>query len=43
MRERNHWTNMVSNSAKIVNIIGAHRHHPAALRTAWNACTGKLK
>src|SRR6185436_10479089 len=25
MREKNGWSNMVSNSAKIVNIIGAHR------------------
>ncbi len=32
MRVANGWTNMISNSAKIVNIIGAHRfnHDPAA-------------
>jgi hypothetical protein len=46
MRERNRWTNMVSNSAKIVNIIGAHRFNTILRRTAdcvEIACTGKLK
>jgi len=46
MRERNQWTNMVSNSAKIVNIIGAHRFNTILRRTADCvdiACTGKLK
>ena len=46
MRERNRWTNMVSNSAKIVNIIGAHRFNTILRRTAdcvEIACSGKLK
>jgi predicted aconitase len=46
MRERNGWRNMVSNSAKIVNIIGAHRFNTILRRTAdcvEIACTGKLK
>ena len=46
MRERNQWTNMVSNSAKIVNIIGAHRFNTILRRTADCvdiACTGKLR
>jgi predicted aconitase len=46
MRERNQWTNLVSNSAKIVNIIGAHRFNTILRRTADCvdiACTGKLK
>jgi predicted aconitase len=46
MRERNRWTNMVSNSAKIVNIIGAHRFNTILRRTAdcvEIACTGVLK
>jgi predicted aconitase len=46
MRERNHWTNMVSNSAKIVNIIGAHRFNTILRRTAdcvEIACSGKLR
>ena len=34
MREANRWTNMVSNSAKIVNIIGAHRFNTILRRTA---------
>jgi predicted aconitase len=45
MRERNGWKNMVSNSAKIVNIIGAHRFNTILRRTAdcvAIACTGKL-
>jgi predicted aconitase len=46
MREKNGWTNMVSNSAKIVNIIGAHRFNTILRRTAdcvAIACTGKLR
>jgi predicted aconitase len=46
MRERNGWTNMVSNSAKIVNIIGAHRFNTILRRTAdcvEIACSGVLK
>jgi predicted aconitase len=45
MRERNGWRNMISNSAKIVNIIGAHRFRTILRRTAECveiACTGKL-
>lgn len=45
MRAANAWTNMVSNSAKIVNIVGAHRLN-GILRTTQEcvdiACTGKL-
>jgi len=46
MRERNRWTNMVSNSAKIVNIIGAHRFNTILRRTAdcvEIACSGVLR
>ena len=46
MREKNRWTNMVSNSAKIVNIIGAHRFNPILRRTAdcvEIACSGVLR
>ncbi|MGH8247384.1 MAG: aconitase X, partial [Gammaproteobacteria bacterium] len=46
MRERNGWTNMVSNSAKIVNIIGAHRFNTILRRTAdcvEIACSGVLR
>jgi len=46
MRERNGWKNMVSNSAKIVNIIGAHRFNTILRRTAdcvEIACSGKLQ
>jgi hypothetical protein len=46
MRERHGWTNMVSNSAKIVNIIGAHRFNTILRRTracVEIACTGKLQ
>jgi predicted aconitase len=46
MRERNRWTNMVSNSAKIVNIIGAHRFNTILRRTqdcVDISCTGILK
>ncbi len=46
MRAANRWTNMVSNSAKIVNIIGAHRFNTILRRTrecVEIACTGELK
>jgi predicted aconitase len=46
MRQANRWTNMVSNSAKIVNIIGAHRFNTILRRTGdcvEIACSGKLK
>jgi hypothetical protein len=46
MRQANRWTNMVSSSAKIVNIIGAHRFNTILRRTADCvdiACSGKLK
>ncbi len=46
MRTANRWTNMVSNSAKIVNIIGAHRFNTILRRTGECveiACTGVLK
>lgn len=46
MREKNRWTNMVSNSAKIVNIIGAHRFNTILRRTkdcVEVACSGVLK
>ena len=46
MRLANRWTNMVSNSAKIVNIIGAHRFNTILRRTAdcaEIACSGILK
>jgi len=46
MREKNRWTNMVSNSAKIVNIIGAHRFNTILRRTADCvdiACSGVLR
>jgi predicted aconitase len=46
MREKNRWTNMVSNSAKIVNIIGAHRFNTILRRTAdcvEVACSGVLR
>jgi hypothetical protein len=45
MRVANGWTNMVSNSAKIVNIIGAHRFNTILRRTQACvdiACTGEL-
>lgn len=45
MRAANGWTNMVSNSAKIVNIIGAHRFNTLLRRTAQCvdiACSGVL-
>ena len=46
MRRANRWTNMVSNSAKIVNITGAHRFNTILRRTddcVDIACTGLLK
>jgi predicted aconitase len=46
MRVANRWTNMVSNSAKIVNIIGAHRFNTVLRRTAECveiACSGTLR
>lgn len=46
MRIANRWTNMVSNSAKIVNIIGAHRFNTILRRTAdcvEIACSGVLR
>jgi len=45
MRLRNGWTNLISNSAKIVNIIGAHRFNAILRRTAdcvEIACSGRL-
>jgi predicted aconitase len=45
MRVKNGWTNMISNSAKIVNIIGAHRFNTILRKTqdcVDIACTGKL-
>ena len=46
MRVANRWTNMVSNSAKIVNIIGAHRFNTILRRTSEGvdiACSGGLR
>jgi len=46
MRVKNRWLNMVSNSAKIVNIIGAHRFNTILRRTSECvevACTGVLR
>ena len=46
MRQANRWTNLVSNSAKIVNIIGAHRFNAILRRTAdcvEIACSGVLR
>jgi len=46
MRERNGCRNMVSNSAKIVNIIGAHKFRTILRRTedcVEIACTGMLR
>jgi predicted aconitase len=46
MRVAHKWTNMVSNSAKIVNIIGAHRFNTLLRRTrdcVDIACTGMLR
>lgn len=44
-REENGWTNLVSNSAKLVNTITAHRFNTVLRRTAdcvEIACSGKL-
>ncbi len=46
MRAANGWTNLVSNSAKLVNIVGAHRFNPILRRTAECveiACSGALR
>jgi predicted aconitase len=46
MRIANRWSNMVSNSAKIVNIIGAHRFNTILRPTAQCvdiACSGVLE
>jgi predicted aconitase len=46
MRVANGWSNMISNSAKIVNIIGAHRFNTILRPTAACveiACSGVLK
>ena len=46
MRVANGWTNMISNSAKIVNIIGAHRFNTILRRTQACvdiACTGVIE
>jgi predicted aconitase len=46
MRAANGWSNLVSNSAKIVNIIGAHRFNTILRRTrdcVDIACTGVLR
>lgn len=46
MRVRNGWTNMISNSAKIVNTITAHRFNTILRRTAdcvEIACTGVFR
>jgi len=46
MRVANGWTNMISNSAKIVTIIGAHRFNTILRRTQECidiACTGMIK
>jgi predicted aconitase len=46
MRAANGWRNMVSNSAKIVNIIGAHRFNTILRRTrdcVEIACSGALR
>jgi predicted aconitase len=46
MRARNGWTNMISNSAKIVNTITAHRFNTILRRTAdcvEIACSGVFR
>ena len=46
MRARNGWTNMISNSAKIVNTITAHKFNTILRRTAdcvEIACSGKFR
>jgi len=45
MREENGWTNLISNSAKLVNTITAHRFNTVLRRTrdcVEIACTGRL-
>ena len=45
IREENGWTNLISNSGKLVNTITAHRFNTVLRRTAdcvEIACTGKL-
>jgi predicted aconitase len=45
IREENQWTNLISNSAKIVNTITAHRFNTVLRKTSICveiACTGKL-
>ena len=44
MRVREGWSNLVTNSAKLANIIGAHKFNTILRRTAecvYIACTGK--
>lgn len=46
IRQENDWTNLVSNSGKLVNTITAHRFNTVLRRTADCvdiACTGELK
>ncbi|MGA7578756.1 MAG: aconitase X [Desulfobaccales bacterium] len=46
IREENSWTNLVSNSGKIVNTITAHRFNTVLRKTSECveiACTGELK
>lgn len=46
IREENGWTNLISNSGKLVNTITAHRFNTVLRRTAdcvEIACTGELK
>lgn len=46
IREENEWANLISNSAKIVNTITAHRFNTVLRRTSdcvEIACTGDLK
>ena len=45
IREENGWTNLISNSGKLVNTITAHRFNTVLRRTAdcvEIACTGRL-
>ena len=45
IREENNWTNLISNSGKLVNTITAHRFNTVLRRTAdcvEIACTGRL-
>ena len=46
IREENGWTNLISNSGKLVNTITAHRFNTVLRRTADCvdiACTGELR